>query len=56
MGDIQRKAQIKQTFNTVAEGYGTTGMEFFHNAAAHLPDDSELSFESPVADNMEETR
>ena len=38
MDDIQRKAQIKQTFNTVAEGYGTTGMEFFHNAAAHLPD------------------
>ena len=37
MDDIQRKAQIKQTFNTVAEGYGTTGMEFFHNAAAHLP-------------------
>ena len=38
MDDIQRKAQIKQTFNTVAEGYGTTGMEFFHHAAAHLPD------------------
>jgi ubiquinone/menaquinone biosynthesis C-methylase UbiE len=38
MDDIQRKVQIKQTFNTVAEGYGTTGMEFFHNAAAHLPD------------------
>lgn len=37
MDDIQRKAQIQQTFNTVAEGYGTTGMEFFHNAADHLP-------------------
>lgn len=37
MDDLQRKAQIKQTFNTVAEGYGTTGMEFFYNAAAHLP-------------------
>ena len=37
MDELQRKAQIKQTFNTVAEGYGTTGMEFFHNAAAHLP-------------------
>lgn len=38
MDEAQRKAQIQQTFNTVAEGYGTTGMEFFHNAAAHLPD------------------
>ena len=38
MDEAQRKAQIKQTFNTVAEGYGTMGMEFFHNAAAHLPD------------------
>lgn len=37
MDELQRKAQIKQTFDTVAEGYGTTGMEFFHNAAAHLP-------------------
>ena len=37
MDDLKRKAQIKQTFDTVAEGYGTTGMEFFHNAAAHLP-------------------
>ena len=37
MDEAQRKAQIQQTFNTVAEGYGTTGMEFFHNAAAHLP-------------------
>ena len=37
MDDLQRKAQIKQTFDTVAEGYGTTGMEFFHNAATHLP-------------------
>lgn len=37
MDDQQRKAQIKQTFDTVAEGYGTSGMEFFHNAAAHLP-------------------
>ena len=38
MEEAQRKAQIQQTFNTVAEGYGTIGMEFFHNAAAHLPD------------------
>lgn len=37
MDDLQRKAQIKQTFNTVAEGYGTTGMAFFENAAMHLP-------------------
>ena len=37
MDDTQRKAQLKKTFDTVAEGYGTTGMEFFHNAAAHLP-------------------
>ena len=37
MNDLQRKAQIKQTFDTVAEGYGTMGMEFFHNAAARLP-------------------
>jgi len=37
MDDQQRKAQIKKTFDTVAEGYGSTGMEFFHNAAAHLP-------------------
>lgn len=37
MDEAQRKSQIQQTFNTVAEGYGTTGMEFFHNAAAHLP-------------------
>ena len=37
MDDQQRKAQIQKTFDTVAEGYGTAGMEFFHNAAAHLP-------------------
>jgi ubiquinone/menaquinone biosynthesis C-methylase UbiE len=37
MDDQQRKAQLKKTFDTVAEGYGSTGMEFFHNAAAHLP-------------------
>ncbi len=38
MNDIEkRKAQIKKTFDTVAEGYGSAGMEFFHNAAAHLP-------------------
>jgi ubiquinone/menaquinone biosynthesis C-methylase UbiE len=37
MDEQQRKAQLKKTFDTVAEGYGTTGMEFFHNAAAHLP-------------------
>ena len=37
MDDTQRKAQLKKTFDTVAEGYGTTGMEFFHNAASHLP-------------------
>jgi len=37
MDDQQRKAQVKKTFDTVAEGYGTTGMEFFHNAATHLP-------------------
>ena len=37
MDEQQRKAQIKKTFDTVAEGYGTAGMEFFHNAAAHLP-------------------
>jgi ubiquinone/menaquinone biosynthesis C-methylase UbiE len=37
MDDQQRKAQLKKTFDMVAEGYGSTGMEFFHNAAAHLP-------------------
>jgi len=37
MDDQQRKAQLKKTFDTVAEGYGSRGMEFFHNAAAHLP-------------------
>lgn len=37
MDDQQRKAQLKTTFDTVAEGYGTAGMEFFHNAAACLP-------------------
>ncbi len=37
MDDRQRKAQLKKTFDTVAEGYGSRGMEFFHNAAAHLP-------------------
>lgn len=37
MDDPQRKAQVKKTFDTVAEGYGTQGMEFFHGAAAHLP-------------------
>lgn len=37
MDEAQRKAQIQQTFNTVAGGYGTTGMAFFENAAAHLP-------------------
>lgn len=37
MDDQQRKVQLKKTFDTVAEGYGSTGMEFFHHAAAHLP-------------------
>jgi len=37
MDDAQRKAQIKKTFDTVAEGYGSRGMQFFHNAASHLP-------------------
>ena len=37
MDEQQRKTYLKQTFDTVAEGYGTDGMEFFHNAAAHLP-------------------
>ena len=37
MDEHQRKAQLKKTFDTVAEGYGSTGMEFFHHAAAHLP-------------------
>jgi len=37
MDDQQRKAQLKKTFDTVAEGYGSSGMEFFHHAAAHLP-------------------
>ncbi|MBI1282783.1 MAG: methyltransferase domain-containing protein [Thiobacillus sp.] len=37
MDEQQRKAQLKQTFDTVAEGYGSGGMAFFHNAAALLP-------------------
>lgn len=37
MDEQQRKAQLKKTFDTVAEGYGGNGMEFFHNAAAQLP-------------------
>ena len=37
MDDQQRKLIVKNTFETVAEGYGTEGMEFFHNAANHLP-------------------
>lgn len=37
MDERQRKTYLKQTFDTVAEGYGTEGMEFFHNAAARLP-------------------
>lgn len=37
MDEQQRKAQLKQTFDTVAEGYGGSGMAFFHNAAALLP-------------------
>lgn len=37
MNDEDRKAQIKQTFDTVAEGYGSEGMKFFCNAALHLP-------------------
>ena len=37
MDNQQRKDQLKKTFDTVAEGYGSSGMEFFHNAAACLP-------------------
>ena len=37
MDDVQRKAQLKKTFDTVADGYGSRGMQFFHNAAGHLP-------------------
>jgi ubiquinone/menaquinone biosynthesis C-methylase UbiE len=36
MDDQQRQAQLKKTFDTVAEGYAA-GMDFFHNAAAYLP-------------------
>ncbi len=50
MDEIQRKTQIKQTFNTVAEGYGTTGMEFFHNAAAHLPNIFKLQGDEHLLD------
>lgn len=37
MDDQAHKARIKKTFDTVATGYGTEGMAFFHHAAAHLP-------------------
>ncbi len=37
MDEAERKAQIKKIFDTVAEGYGSSGMEFFHHAAAQLP-------------------
>lgn len=38
MDDAQRKAQVRKTFDTVADGYGSRGMQFFHHAAAHLPE------------------
>ena len=50
MDDQQRKAQVKKTFDTVAEGYGTTGMEFFHNAAAHLPNVLQLQGHEQLLD------
>jgi ubiquinone/menaquinone biosynthesis C-methylase UbiE len=38
MDQQQRKAMVQKTFDTVAEGYGTAGMRFFHHAAAQLPE------------------
>jgi ubiquinone/menaquinone biosynthesis C-methylase UbiE len=37
MDEQDHKARLRKTFDTVAEGYGSQGMEFFHNAAGHLP-------------------
>lgn len=50
MDDTQRKAQIKKTFDTVAEGYGSTGMEFFHHAAAQLPGIFQLRGDEQILD------
>lgn len=50
MDDTQRKALFKRTFDTVAEGYGSSGMEFFHNAAAHLPGIFQLQGDEQLLD------
>ena len=50
MDDHQRKMQVRQTFDTVAEGYGTEGMEFFQNAANHLPEVFQLKGHEHILD------
>lgn len=50
MNDEQRKEQIKKTFDTVAEGYGKNGMEFFHRAAACLPEIFRFNGDEQVLD------
>ena len=50
MNDQERKAQVQKTFDTVAEGYGTEGMEFFHNAANHLPQVFQLNGHEHILD------
>ncbi len=50
MDEQQRRRQIRNTFDTVAGGYGGAGMEFFHNAAALLPGIFDLQGDEHVLD------
>ena len=36
MNDEERKQMIKETFNTVSEGYDNPALRFFEDSATHL--------------------
>jgi len=45
-----RKTMIRNTFDTVCEGYDSPALRFFHNAAAHLPEMFSLSGDESILD------
>lgn len=50
MDEQERKAMIRQTFNTVAEGYDNRALRYFADSAHHLADVLELSGDERVLD------
>lgn len=50
MDEAQRKEFIRQTFNTVAPGYDRPALRFFHDSAAQLVEQLELTGDERVLD------